>query len=94
MPSTQALRFTSLASRPSLFTAYRTTQAARPLAIHQVRAYAAKGEGEKDDLGGPGGQEPPDPIARGQQNRSLRNKTFAGMILVGAPMLYLISQRK
>ncbi|KUI69260.1 hypothetical protein VM1G_04816 [Cytospora mali] len=97
MPPTQALRFTSLASRPSLSTAYRTTQAARPLAIHQVRAYAAKGEGEKDDLGGPGGQEPPDPIARGQQNRhirSLRNKTFAGMILVGAPMLYLISQRK
>lgn len=68
MSSTRAIRLTSLASRPSLSTVYRA-QAARALAIPQIRTYAAKGEGEKDDLGGPGGQEPPDPTARGQQNK-------------------------
>ncbi|ROV98742.1 hypothetical protein VMCG_06769 [Cytospora schulzeri] len=93
MSSTRALRFTSMASRPSLSSTVYRTQASRPLAINQIRTYAAKGEGEKDDLGGPGGQEPPDPIARGQQNKSLRNKTLAGMILVGAPMLYMVSRK-
>ena len=68
MSPTRALRPSSLAARTGLSAVYRT-QAARPLTINQIRTYAAKGEGEKDDLGGPGGQEPPDPVARGQQNR-------------------------
>lgn len=70
MSSTRVLRLTSLVSRPSLTTAYRAqVQVARPVALFQARHYAAKGEGEKDDLGGPGGQEPPDPQARADQNR-------------------------
>lgn len=70
MSSIRALRLTSLASRPSLSTAYRAqAQAARPATLFQARHYAAKGDGEKDDLGGPGGQEPPDPQARAEQNR-------------------------
>lgn len=70
MSSTRALRLTSLASRPSLSITYRAqAQVARPASLFQARHYAAKGEGEKDDLGGPGGQEPPDPQARADQNR-------------------------
>lgn len=72
MSFTRALRLTSLASRPSLSTACRVqAQPARSAApaLFQTRHYAAKGDGEKDDLGGPGGQEPPDPVARAQQNR-------------------------
>lgn len=71
MSSSRALRLTSPAWRPSLSTLTITitrAQAARPLALPQARTYAAKGEGEKDDLGGPGGQEPVDPAARAQQN--------------------------
>lgn len=65
MSSTRALRLISLPSRPSLHTAYRVrTQVARPAAFFQARQYASK-----DDLGGPGGQEPPDPQARAEQNR-------------------------
>ncbi|ROV99175.1 hypothetical protein VPNG_08183 [Cytospora leucostoma] len=93
MSSSRALRFTSQASRPSLSTIYRT-QIARPLAIPQTRTYAAKGEGEKDDLGGPGGQEPVDPVARAQQNASLRNKTILGMVLFGVPLFYFVGRRK
>lgn len=71
MSSTRALRLTPLASHPSLSTTYRAraqAQLARPASLFQARHYAAKGEGEKDDLGGPGGQEPTDPEARAQQN--------------------------
>lgn len=70
MTSTRAaLRLTPLAFRPSLSTTYRAqAQLARPAALLQTRHYAAKGDGEKDDLGGPGGQEPPDPEARARQN--------------------------
>lgn len=70
MSSTRALRLTSAASRPSLSaTCQARTQLARPAALFQTRRYASKGEGEKDNLGGPGGQEPPDPQARADQNR-------------------------
>ena len=70
MSSARTLRLTSTALRPSLSTAYRAqAQVARPAALFQPRHYASKGEGEKDDLGGPGGQEPPDPQARADQNR-------------------------
>ncbi|KAK2601442.1 hypothetical protein N8I77_010891 [Diaporthe amygdali] len=96
MSSTRALRLTSLASRPSLSTAYRAqAQPARSAAPapFQTRHYAAKGDGEKDDLGGPGGQEPPDPVARAQQNRSLRNKTIAGMLVaISIPLFYMVGQ--
>lgn len=69
MSSARALRLTCLASRPSLSTAYRAqAKVARPAALFQTRHYAAKGEGEKDVLGGPGGQEPTDPEAHAQQN--------------------------
>lgn len=70
MSSTRALRLTSTALRPSLSATYRAqTQIARLTALFQARRYASKGDGEKDDLGGPGGQEPPDPQARAEQNR-------------------------
>ncbi|KAH8747290.1 hypothetical protein F5883DRAFT_528970 [Diaporthe sp. PMI_573] len=94
MSSARALRLASLASRPSLSTAYRAqAQVARPATLFQTRHYAAKGEGENDDLGGPGGQEPPDPVARAQQNASLRNKTILGMLLaVSIPLFYMVGQ--
>lgn len=94
MSSTRALRLTSLASRPSLSATYRAqAQVARPAALFQTRNYAAKGEGEKDDLGGPGGQEPPDPQARAQQNASMRNKTILGMLLaISIPLFYMVGQ--
>ncbi|KAL1866712.1 hypothetical protein Daus18300_006656 [Diaporthe australafricana] len=96
MSSIRALRLPFLASRPGLSIIYRAqtpVQFARPAALHQSRYYAAKGEGEKDDLGGPGGQEPPDPVARAQQNRSLRNKTIAGMLLaISVPLFYMVGQ--
>ncbi|KAI7782884.1 hypothetical protein LA080_012757 [Diaporthe eres] len=94
MSSTRALRLTSLASRPSLSITYRAqAQVARPAPLFQARHYAAKGEGEKDDLGGPGGQEPPDPQARADQNRSMRNKTIAGMLLaISVPLFYMVGQ--
>lgn len=70
MSFTRTLRLTSAASRPSLSATSRArTQIAPPAALFQARPYASKGEGEKDDLGGPGGQEPPDPQARADQNR-------------------------
>lgn len=57
----------SAGARPSLSVTYRR-QAPRMTAIQQIRSTASKGEGEKDDLGGPGGQEPADPTARAKQN--------------------------
>ncbi|POS79357.1 hypothetical protein DHEL01_v202242 [Diaporthe helianthi] len=94
MSSTRALRLTSLASRPSLSTIYRAqAHAARPPAAFQTRQYAAKGEGEKDDLGGPGGQEPPDPEARAQQNAKMRNTTLLVMgLAISIPLFYMVGK--
>lgn len=36
--------------------------------IHQIRCASSKGKEKKDDLGGPGGQEPVDPTSRAKQN--------------------------
>lgn len=85
MSSTRALRFTYMATRRGLSTAYRAqVQAARPAAVFQARQYASQGEADKDDLGGPGGQEPPDPQARADQNRYDSNIMSCASVLVAA----------
>lgn len=72
MSSRRVLRLASLASRPSLSTTYRVqAQIARPATPFQARHYAAKGEGEKEDRGGPGGQWPQNPFSHAPQNSYL-----------------------
>ncbi|KAG8161141.1 hypothetical protein KVR01_009405 [Diaporthe batatas] len=94
MSCTRALLPKSLATRPSLSATHKAqAHAARPAALIQSRHYAAKGRDKKDDLGGPGGQEPADPEARAQQNASMRNKTMLGMALaLGIPLFYMVGR--
>lgn len=54
-------------SQPILSVAYRK-QTHWTAGIHQIRCASSKGKGKKDDLGGPGGQEPVDPTSRAKQN--------------------------
>ncbi|KAJ4419826.1 hypothetical protein N0V82_004761 [Gnomoniopsis sp. IMI 355080] len=91
MSSMRALKTVSSVARPGLSATYRR-QVPRVSTSQQVRWAAAKGDGEKDDLGGPGGQEPVDPTARDKQNASLRNKTIAAMILIGGPIFYMLAK--
>ncbi|PSR84437.1 hypothetical protein BD289DRAFT_434149 [Coniella lustricola] len=85
-----AMRAATLSARTTLSTTY-CTQAPRLLPLQIARGYAASHRSAKDDLGGPGGQEPADPTARDKQNAGFRNKMFLGLLLVGAPFFYLMT---
>ncbi|KAI3391813.1 hypothetical protein diail_6775 [Diaporthe ilicicola] len=98
MTSIRALRLTSLVSGPGLFKVHQTKtlgQSVTPAALYQARSYAAKRDGEKEDLGGPGGGEPLDPIPmpRAEQIKGFRNVTIAGMIIaISVPVFYMVGK--
>ncbi|KAJ4386050.1 hypothetical protein N0V93_008942 [Gnomoniopsis smithogilvyi] len=93
MSSLRALRSVYAGARPSLSATHRR-QRPRVTSMQQMRCVASKGKGEKDDLGGPGGQEPVDPTARARQNARLRNTTTlaAAMVVICVPFFYMVGK--